>query len=66
VVGGQLAGVILLPTHRQFRDVGHHPAASLPPSLAPATHPWCIAPQIRWVESRANGEASSVMQASTD
>jgi hypothetical protein len=28
VVGGQLAGVIHLPPHRQFRDVGHHPAAS--------------------------------------
>src|SRR5215218_5260887 len=44
VVGGQLAGVILLPTHRQLRDVRHHPAAPLPPPLAPATHRWCIAP----------------------
>jgi hypothetical protein len=29
VVGGQLAGVIGLPPHRQLGDVGHHPAASL-------------------------------------
>jgi hypothetical protein len=29
VVGGQLAGVILLPTYRELGDVGHHPAASL-------------------------------------
>src|SRR6266540_7088428 len=43
VVGGRLAGVILLPPHRELGDVGHHPAASTPPSLAPATHPWCIA-----------------------
>jgi hypothetical protein len=28
VVGGQLAGVVLLPPHRQLGDVGHHPAAS--------------------------------------
>src|SRR5512132_1734608 len=44
VVGGQLAGVVLLPAHRELRDVGHHPGCSpSPPSLAPATHPWCIA-----------------------
>jgi hypothetical protein len=43
VVGGQLPGVVGLPANRQLGDVGHHPAASLPPSLAPATHPWCIA-----------------------
>jgi site-specific DNA recombinase len=43
VVGGQLAGVVLLPTNRELGDVGHHPPAPLPPSLAPATHPWCIA-----------------------
>ena len=39
VVGGQLAGVVLLPAHRQLGDVGHHPAAPLPPSLAPANAP---------------------------
>jgi hypothetical protein len=44
VVGGQLAGVILLPTHRQLGDVGHHPP--LPPRRRwrERTHPWCIAP----------------------
>src|SRR5215218_6888449 len=31
VVGGQLAGVVLLPPYRQFRDVGHHPP--LPPAV---------------------------------
>ena len=36
----QLAGVIRLPPDRELGDIGHHPAASLPPSLAPATHPW--------------------------
>jgi hypothetical protein len=30
VVGGQLAGVILLPPHRELGDVGHHPATPLP------------------------------------
>src|SRR5215211_7526151 len=30
VVGGQLAGVVPLPGHRQLGDVGHHPAAPLP------------------------------------
>jgi hypothetical protein len=30
VVGGQLAGVVLLPPHRQLGDVGHHPAAPSP------------------------------------
>jgi hypothetical protein len=29
VVGGQLAGVVLLPPHRELGDVGHHPARSL-------------------------------------
>jgi hypothetical protein len=44
VVSGQLAGVILLPAHRQLRDVGHHPAASLPClRWRERTHPWCIA-----------------------
>jgi hypothetical protein len=63
VVGGQLAGVILLPPHRELRDVGHHPDCSLPPSLASATHPWCIALLRRLrVERRAIGEASSVWQ----
>jgi hypothetical protein len=39
VVGGQLAGVILLPSHRELRDVGHHPAAPLPPASARANAP---------------------------
>jgi hypothetical protein len=52
VVGGQLAGVVGLPPHRQLGDVGHHPAASLPPSLAPATHPWCIALLGKWFGMR--------------
>jgi hypothetical protein len=39
VVGGQLAGVILLPPHRQFRDVGHHPPLPSSPSLARANAP---------------------------
>ena len=30
VVGGQLAGVVLLPPHRELGDVGHHPAAPSP------------------------------------
>jgi hypothetical protein len=30
VVGGQLAGVVGLPAHRQLGDIGHHLAASLP------------------------------------
>jgi hypothetical protein len=34
VVGGQLAGVILLPAHRELGDVGHHPAAPLPAFVA--------------------------------
>jgi hypothetical protein len=42
VVGGQLTGVILLPTHRQLGDVSHHPAAPLPAlvgaSNAPLVH----------------------------
>jgi hypothetical protein len=42
VVGGQLAGIVGLPPHRQFRDVGHHPTASLPAfvgaSNAPLVH----------------------------
>jgi hypothetical protein len=29
VVGGQLAGVVLLPPNRELGDVGHHPAPSL-------------------------------------
>jgi hypothetical protein len=29
VVGGQLAGVILLPPHRQLGHIRHHPAAAL-------------------------------------
>jgi hypothetical protein len=50
VVGSQLAGVVGLPAHRELGDVGHHPAASLPPPLAPATHPWCIALLHKMVE----------------
>jgi hypothetical protein len=42
VVGGQLAGVVLLPAHRELGDVGHHPAGSLPAfvgaSNAPVVH----------------------------
>jgi hypothetical protein len=42
VVGGQLAGVILLSAHRELGDVGHHPAAPSPPfagaSNAPVVH----------------------------
>jgi hypothetical protein len=53
VVGGQLAGVVLLPPDREG-DVGHHAATLLPPPLAPATHPWRIAiligkDQLGWV-----------------
>jgi hypothetical protein len=62
VVGGQLAGVILLPPHRQLGDVDDHPDHS-PPAIvgasnAPVVH---CSPWIRWVESRADREASSVM-----
>jgi hypothetical protein len=39
VVGSQLAGVVRLPAHRQLRDVGHHPAAPLPPASARANAP---------------------------
>ena len=54
VVDGQLPGVVGLPAYRELGDVGDHPAASLPPSLAPATHPWCIAllRKLIWSESR--------------
>jgi hypothetical protein len=48
VVGGQLARVVRLPPHRELGDVGHHPAAPLPPALVPATHPWCIALLGKW------------------
>jgi len=37
VVGGQLAGVVLLPPHRQLGDVGHHPAAPLPAVVGAST-----------------------------
>ena len=43
VVGGQLAGVILLPPHRELGDVGHHPAAPSRLRWRQRTHPWCIA-----------------------
>jgi hypothetical protein len=43
VVGGQLAGVVLLPPHREFGDVGHHPAAPPRRRWRERTHPWCIA-----------------------
>jgi hypothetical protein len=39
VVGGQLAGVVLLPTHRQLGDVGHHPGCSLPRSPGASNAP---------------------------
>jgi hypothetical protein len=39
VVGGQLAGVVLLPAHRELGDVGHHPPLPPPPSLARANAP---------------------------
>jgi hypothetical protein len=39
VVGGQFAGVIRLPPHRQLGHVRHHPAASSSPPLAPANAP---------------------------
>jgi hypothetical protein len=48
VVSGQLTGVVGLPAHRQLGDVGHHPPLPPPPSLAPATHPWCIALLGKW------------------
>src|SRR5215216_624085 len=42
VVGGQLADVVGLPTHRELGDVGHHLAAPLPAvvgaSDAPLVH----------------------------
>jgi len=51
VVSGQVAGVALLPTHRELGDVGHHSAASLPAfvgaSDAPLAH--CF-PRIDGVE----------------
>jgi hypothetical protein len=63
VVGGQLAGVILLPAHRRLGDVRDHPAAPSPAvvgaSNAPLMH--CSPRNEFRVESRANGEASSVM-----
>jgi hypothetical protein len=47
VVGGQLAGVVLLPAHRELGDVGHHPAAaSSRRRWRQRTHPWCIAPRM--------------------
>jgi hypothetical protein len=58
VVGGQLAGVILLPPHRQLRDVGHHPAPASSPSSAPATHPWCIALLGKWFGVRVRGASA--------
>jgi hypothetical protein len=39
VVGGQLAGVVLLPPHRQLGDVGYHPPLPSRPSLARANAP---------------------------
>jgi hypothetical protein len=39
VVGGQLTGLVRLPAHRELGDVGHHPTAPSPPSLAPANAP---------------------------
>jgi hypothetical protein len=40
VVGGQLAGVVGLPAHRELGDVGHHPAA---------------ASRLRWRQQRTRG-----------
>jgi hypothetical protein len=39
VVGGQLAGVVRLPPHRQLGDVGHHPAAPLPAAVGASNAP---------------------------
>jgi hypothetical protein len=39
VVGGQLAGVVRLPAHRELGDVGHHPAAPLPAFVGASTRP---------------------------
>jgi hypothetical protein len=55
VVGGQLAGVVGLPPHRQLREVGHHPAAALPPWLAPAPVVDCSPQKMVWDESRPEG-----------
>src|SRR4029450_13012907 len=63
VVGGQLAGVVLLPPHPQLGDVWHPPPAapSRPrgASNAPVVH-CCPRNELR-AERRANGDASSVM-----
>ena len=62
VIGGQLASEILLATHRELGDVGHHPAASLPPRWRQQRTPGALLSSERFrVERRANGEASSVM-----
>jgi hypothetical protein len=63
VVGGQLAGVVLLPPHRQLGDVGHHPAAPLPAVVGTSERtPGALLSSDEFrVERRANGEASSVM-----
>jgi hypothetical protein len=39
VVSGQLAKVVILPTHRQLGDVGHHPAAPLPAVVGASNAP---------------------------
>jgi hypothetical protein len=56
VVLGELAGVVRLPPYRELGDVGHHPAAPSPPSLAPAPHPWCIALLGKWFGVRVGRE----------
>jgi hypothetical protein len=43
VVGGQLAGVIILPPYRELGDVGHHPAAASCLRWRQRTHLRCIA-----------------------
>jgi len=43
VVGGQLAGVVLLPAYRELGDVGHHVGCSSRLRWREPTHPWCIA-----------------------
>ena len=39
VVGGQLAGVVRLPAHRELGDIGHHPPHPSPPVLARTNAP---------------------------
>ena len=63
VVGGQLPGVVLLPTQPRAWRCRPPPRRSPPRRRwRQRTHPWCIALLGRFrVERRANGDASSVM-----